>query len=225
MTTSTSATNYEPEPGLTSQEGLVDLVQLREGLQQVMPIALVQVSGEAAERVRAVSDADETEAERAARNNLAHVFAAALGTLAPAVTTAAVAYWLTTGPGSRMAFVPRWLRPRIDPERTPILATMTSFANDRSRIVRQAIEDSTPVLISRHGQVLAAIVPLEPGAYEATAYEAAGRARMVAAHAAPPAVQLDEKTVDAILTAEDPAKEAAARGIDTSDWATLNPAD
>jgi hypothetical protein len=225
MTVSTSAMKYEPEPEPKPQEGLVNLVQLREGLEQVMPIALVQVSDEAAERVRAVSDTAETEAESEARKNHASVFAAALGTIAPAVTTAAVAYWLTKGAGSRMAFVPRWLRPRIDPERTPILATMTTFANDRSRMVRQAIENSTPVLISRHGQILAAVVPLEPGAYEATVYEAAGRARMAAAHAAPPTIQLDEKAVDAILAADDPAKEAAARGIDTSDWATLNPAD
>jgi hypothetical protein len=222
---STAIVKYQSVPDMEGpREGLLDLAQLREGLEQVMPTTLVQASEEAAERVRALPDIAEP-AEGAAAKNLASVLAAALGTIAPAATATAIAYWLSREPRSRVAFVPRWLRPRIDPERTPKLTTMTSFANDRSRMVREAIEDSTPVLISRHGQVRAAIIPLEPGAYEAVVYEAAGRARLAAANAAPPPIELDEKTADAILAASDPAKEAAARGIDTSDWSNLNPPD
>jgi hypothetical protein len=222
---STAPVKYQSTPDLEQlHEGLLDLGQLREGLEQVMPTTLVQASDEAAERVRALSDVAELTAESATTKNLASVLAAALGTIAPAATAAAVAYWLSREPRSRLTFVPRWLRPRIDPERPPKLTTMTSFANDRSRMVREAIEDSTPILISRHGQVLAAVIPLEPGAFETAVYEAGGRARLAAADASPP-VELDEKTVEAILSANDPAEEAAAQGIDTSDWASLNPPD
>jgi hypothetical protein len=222
---SSAALKYQSVLNLEeSREELWDLAQIREGLEQVMPTTLVQASEEAAERVSALPDIAES-AEGTAHKNLASVLAAALGTIAPAATAAGIAYWLSKESRSRAAFVPRWLRPRIDPECTPKLTTMTSFANDRSRMVREAIEDSTPVLISRHGQIRAALVPLEPGAYEAVVYEAGGRARLAADNAAPLPVELDEKTADAILAASDPAKEAAARGIDTSDWANLNPPD
>ena len=196
---SAAAETYESVQDLESHEGFLDLVQLREGLEQVMPATLVQASDEAAERVRALSRVEDPGAESVANKHLAGVLAAVLGTIAPAATATAIAYWLSKGPHSRLTFVPRWLRPRIDPERTPKLTTMTSFANDRSRMVREAIEESTPVLISRHGQVLAAVVPLEPGAYEAVVYEASGRARLAAANAGPPPVDLDEETADAIL--------------------------
>jgi hypothetical protein len=222
---STPAVNFRSTPGSEqSHEGFVGLAQLREGLEQVMPATLVQASDEAAERVRALSDVAEPAAASALTKSLASVLAAALGTIAPAATATAVAYWLSREPQARLAFVPRWLRPRIDPERPPKLVTMTSFANDRSRMVREVIENSTPILISRRGQVLAAVIPLEPGAFEAAVYEAGGRARLAAADVGPQ-VELDEETAEAILSARDPAQEAAGQGIDTSDWASLNPPD
>lgn len=220
---STSAINHPTdvhrEP---SDERLLDLAQLREGLEQVLPTALVRASDEAVERVRATGDVAGP-AAGATPKNLASMLAAALGTIAPAVTTAAIGHWLDRESRSSSVF-PRWFRPRIDLERSPKLATMTSFAHDRSRLVREAIDESTPILISRHGQVLAAIVPLEPGAFESAVYETAGRARLDAVNAAQQE-ELDDKTAEAIRSASDPAEEAAAVGVDTSDWASLNPPD
>jgi len=207
-------------------EGLLSIEELREYLEAVMPIALVRASGEAAERVVAVSEIDEPEREGMATKDFVSFtaqLAAALGAIAPATTVAFVNDKLSksrTRP-SRLAF-PRWLRPNIDPDRKPKLTTMTSFAKDRSRLVREAIEESTPVLISRHGQVLAALIPLEPGAFERTVYPAAGRGRSDAT-AGQSVPQLDEKTAERILASDEPAAEASALGIDTSDWGSLNP--
>ena len=204
--------------------GLLSIRELRECLEVVMPIALVRASSEAAERVVAVSEVDEPEREGIATKDFALSFttqlAAALGAIAPATTAAAVTDQL--GKRSRLPSFPRWLRPNIDPDRKPKLTTMTSFSRDRSRLVREAIEESTPVLISRHGQVLAALIPLEPGAFERAVYRTAGRARSNAA-ADQSAPRLDEKVAERILASEDPAAEASALGIDTCDWASLNP--
>jgi len=204
--------------------GLLSFKELRECLEVVMPIALVRASSEAAERVVAVSEIDEPEREGMVTKDFAISFttqlAAALGAIAPATTAAAVTDEL--GRRSWLAAFPRWLRPKIDPDRKPKLTTMTSFSQDRSRLVREAIEESTPVLISRHGRVLAALVPLQPGSFERAVYKSAGRARSDAA-AEQSAPQLDEKVAERILASDDPAGEVAALGIDTSDWASLNP--
>jgi hypothetical protein len=207
-----------------TRDKLLHLVELRECLQEVMPIALVRASSEAAERVVAVSEIDEKSSEGLSTKksvvNYTTQLAAALGVIAPAPTAAAVTHML--GSRRRIASLPRWLRPRIDPRRKPKLATMTSFSKDRSRLVREAIEESTPVLISRHGRILAAIIPLEPGAYDEAVYRHAGQVRR-AANASRTAPELDEMTAEEILSSDHPEAEASALGIDTSDWADLNP--
>jgi PHD/YefM family antitoxin component YafN of YafNO toxin-antitoxin module len=100
--------------------------------------------------------------------------------------------------------------------------TMTSFANDRSRAVREVVDESVPVLISRRGRIMAAVIPLEAGTYESDIFRDAGRERL-AVMSERSDVELDDSAVDEILSADDPAAAASARGIDTSDWATLNP--
>ena len=198
---------------------------LREGLEQVLPAALVKASDEAADRVSALSGAvqadTEPEAEDVSVKAFASTLAAALGTIAPAITASAIDSWIDKA-NLRLALVPRWLHPSIIPDRQPKLMTMTSFANDRSRVVREAIDDSSPVLISRHGRIMAAVIPLEPGAYEGEVYKAAGRERWDAMREKPP-IELDEKTAEEILTSDDPEETASARGIDTAGWADLNP--
>jgi prevent-host-death family protein len=211
-----------------SSGGLLPITELRKCLQEVMPIALVRASKEAAERVVAVSEIDELGPDGVAVKSIAvdytYQLAAALGVIAPATTAAAVGNLLGKSLRSRFAFLPRWLRPRIDPDRAPRLATMTEFSQDRSRLVREVIEESTPVLISRHGRIVAALVPLEPGAFEETVYKAAGRAR-AAIEEDRSSPELDDSLAERILSAGDPAVEAAALGVDTSDWASLNPQD
>lgn len=198
---------------------------LREGLEQVLPAALVKASDEAADRVSALSSSahadDEPDAEGVSVRAFASTLAAALGTIAPAITASAIDSWIDRA-NLRLALVPRWLHPSITPDRQPRLMTMTSFANDRSRVVREAIEDSSPVLLSRHGRIVAAVIPLEPGAYEGAVYKAAGRERWDAMRERPP-VKLDEKTVEEILASDDPEETASARGVDTTGWADLNP--
>lgn len=211
-----------------STDGLLPIKELRECLEKVMPIALVRASSEAAKRVVAVSEIDEPGREGLATESFAINFtaqlAAALGDIASATTAAAVNNLLGKSSRSRFGYFPRWLRPKIDPERKPKLTTMTTFSRDRSRLVREAIEQSAPVLISRHGQIVAALVPLEPGAFERTVYKTAGHARS-AANADQESSQLDERTAERILSSDDPEAEATALGIDTSDWASLNPRD
>jgi hypothetical protein len=220
-----------PETQLEAEEpseGLLPIVELREYLEEVMPIALVRASSEAAERVVAVSEIDEPDREGITTKNFALNFtaqlAAALGHIAPAATAAAVGNLVGKSQRSRFTPFPRWLRPKIDPDRKPTLTTMTSFAKNRSRLVREAIEESTPVLISRHGRIVAALVPLEPGEFEKVVYKTAGRARLEAgADQQPP--QLDESLVEKILASDDPEATATDLGIDTSDWTNLNPRD
>jgi hypothetical protein len=200
---------------------------LRAGLEQVMPIALAEASDEAAERVlayggRIPASEHERETEDNDARNFASTLAAAFGTIAPSRTAAAVESWIGNNSDLRLALVPKWLRPALDPERRPRIMTMTSFANDRSRVIRQAIEESVPVLISRRGRIMAAVIPLEAGSYESEIYRDAGRERL-AAMSGRPEVELDDATVEEILSSDDPAATAAAHGIDTSDWATLNP--
>lgn len=198
---------------------------LREGLEQVMPIALAQASDEATDRVLALSDqAPEAGPDPTARGhdarNFAGTLAAALGTIAPALTATGIESWI--GKTSRLALVPRWLKPAIDATRNPRLITMTSFANDRSRVIREAIDESVPVLISRRGRIVAAVIPLEPGAYESEIYRDAGRERL-AAMSERPEVELDGGAIEEILSSRDPEAAASAHGVDTSDWASLNP--
>lgn len=199
---------------------------LREGLEQVLPAALVQASDEAADRVTALSGPAGTDTEPgiedASVRTFASTLAAALGSIAPATTASAIDSWLDRASNLRLVLVPRWLHPSINPHRQPKLVTMTSFANDRSRVVREAIDDSTPVLISRHGRIMAALIPLEPGAYEADVYKAAGQERLAAMREMT-SIELDEKTAEEILTSDDPAAAASALGIDTTGWADLNP--
>lgn len=226
---STPATWPQAQPkGEEPSEGLLPIMELRECLEEVMPIALVRASSEAAERVVAVSEIAELEYEGIVTKKFVVSFttqlAAALGTIAPATTAAAVNNRLGKSSRSWLASFPRWLRPNIDPDRKPKLTTMTSFARDRSRLVREAIEESTPVLISRHGQILAALIPLEPGAYESAVYKTAGRARW-ATVVDRPRSQLDEDVAETILSSNDPEAEASVIGIDTSDWGSLNPPD
>ncbi len=202
----------------------VDVETLHEGLAQVMPGALVMAADEAAERVEELSGPTPAGVKITAgpRARQVEVLAASLGAIAPSFTANALNNWLAKHGHARPAFLPAWLRPAIDPGRTPKLTTMTSFANDRSRVIREAVDESRPVLISRHGRIVAAIVPLEPGAYETEVYRTAGRARMVSTDQQPPLL-LSEDDAEAIRTADDPLAKAAELGVDlsavdTSDW-------
>lgn len=70
---------------------------------------------------------------------------------------------------------PAWLQLRITSDEPPPIVTMTEFSNRRNHYVDQALKGRA-TLLSKHGTVVAAIVPLEPGGYERTVYTAGASA-------------------------------------------------
>jgi prevent-host-death family protein len=102
----------------------------------------------------------------------AAVFAAALGSTSVDPLADAVTAWLDERRADILHALPRWFRPAI---RSPTVVTLTEFSNGRSKYVRDVIEDGAPVLLSRRGKVVAAVVPVQEGVFEQEAYVRAAR--------------------------------------------------
>lgn len=101
--------------------------------------------------------------------------AAALASVATSSLATTLTHYLAVR-GRRLGQAnPDWFRPMLDSRRPPEMTTLTEFSAKRSQYVREVMDNKTPVLISRHGKVLAAIVPLVEGAFEANFYVAAIR--------------------------------------------------
>ena len=203
----------------------IDLASLAEAVQEVLPPALVGATHHAQEVVPdVVIHVEEGEAEQANQRIL--IFAAALGTTAAGAVSQALIHRLGfRWERSVLGSLPNWLRPKVAPTAKPVVVTLTDFANGRSRYVRH-VESGEPVLISRHGTVVAALVPVEAGAYEEAVYPDAARRRraerLERRRLAPEARALTDDQLAEIETADD--SETAARyGVDTVGWELLNP--
>lgn len=198
---------------------------LAQALQEVMPATLVGVAQEARE---VVPDVTRIEIEEAglADSSVFSIFAAALGTAAASAVSHAAIQWLSRRRGpSIFGVLPNWLRPAIAPAAKPIVVTLTDFANSRSRYVR-SMESGVPVLISRHGTVVAALIPVEPGAYEEAVYPDAARhrraERLERRRLAPDPGKLTDDQIAQIEKADD-ISTATRYGVDTVGWELLNP--
>jgi antitoxin (DNA-binding transcriptional repressor) of toxin-antitoxin stability system len=92
-------------------------------------------------------------------------------------------------------------------------------------LIREAV-DGTPILLTRHGVVVVAVVPLQPGAYEEAVYPAAMRRVLEETNERQPAsarsADLTDHQLAAVHSSGDPAV-ARDLGIDTTGWEFLNP--
>jgi len=148
------------ESGISEEQGEA----IDTELQRLLPAALLEASQEAHEAAAAVS---RSSVETALTPAIATLAAALGSAAAPLVASALKGRLARRALGH--AHCPTWLQPAIVPGRAPVLVTMTEFSQRRSNLVHKA-EKGVPVLLSRHGTVVAAIIPLEPGAYERAVY-------------------------------------------------------
>jgi antitoxin (DNA-binding transcriptional repressor) of toxin-antitoxin stability system len=218
-------TTAGPVPSLRVREApiepVIDYEELREGLQRVLPSALVQATDDAQAAVASLSEDTPAEEDVAVAS-----LAAALGTAAVGSVAAGLRAWLERRLAEgRVHSWPDWLRPALTPDAKPRLATLTQFSQQRTQYVREVL-NGAPVLLARHGTVVAAIVPLEPGAFERTAYPSAARRLLEAAagqaDTESPSPELSEAQLAAIR-ADQSAATAVEHGIDTTGWEALNP--
>ena len=201
----------------------IDEAFLAEGLQEVLPPMLVGATGQAQEIVPHATGVREDEAGQSDLPS----FAAALGAAAAGAVSHALIEWLSRRKERSILRLPNWLRPSVAPTAQPTVVTLTDFTNSRSRYIR-LVENGEPVLISRHGTVVAAVIPVEAGAYEEAVYPAAARLR----HAqrlerralAPNVSPLSDEQLAEMASADD-SSVAARYGVDTTGWEQLNPAD
>ena len=201
---------------------VIDEASLAEALQEVSPATLVGGTPKAQEMVPDLTRATEGEAELAVSAVLP-IFAAALGTTAAGAVSYALIQWLNRRrEGSSQESLPNWLRPVVALTARPLVATLTDFANNRSRYVR-SVESGEPVLISRHGTVVAALVPVEVGAYEEAVYpDAARRRRAERLQRRSQAERPGELNDDQLEEIEVGGTSSASRyGIDTAGWNCL----
>jgi prevent-host-death family protein len=208
----------------TAAPSVIDEAFLAEGLKEVLPATLVGKTAQAQQVVPDVTRATEIEAEQA-NSEVLLVFAAALGTTAAAAVSHALIQWLNRrrerlSQGS----LPNWIRPAIALTARPLVATLTDFADNRSRYVR-SVENGEPVMISRHGTVVAALIPVEVGAYEEAVYpDAARRRRTERLERRSRAERPSELNDDQLEEIEEGNASTASRyGIDTVGWELLNP--
>jgi prevent-host-death family protein len=212
-------------PATAVTASMIDEASLTEGLQEVLSATLVGVTPQAQEVVPDVARATEGEAGQADSAALL-IFAAALGTTAAGALSHALIQWLNRR-RDRLSEVslPNWLRPAVSLTARPLVATLTDFANNRSRYVR-SVESGEPVLISRHGTVVAALIPVEVGAYEEAVYPEAARRRRAErlqrrSQAERPSELNDEQLQE--IEASGSSSTASRYGIDTTGWELLNP--
>jgi prevent-host-death family protein len=138
---------------------------LREGLQRVLPAALVEATPEAREAI--------AELPKAAPDVAAASLAAALGSTAASSVASVLVAWLRRSAiaSTSSTRLPNWLKlAALTEDVAPELVTVTDFSQNRSRYVRRATAEGVPTVISVHGTAVAALVPLVPGAYEEAVY-------------------------------------------------------
>jgi prevent-host-death family protein len=146
-------------------------IELLEELHRVLPIALAGATEEARQLIATVAPDSELAETPTTTVNL---LVAALGGAAVDLVAAGLGSWLASVIQRGVGGWPEWLRPAIRADAEPKVVTLTKFSQERSRYVRE-LTDGAPVLLTRHGTVVAAVVPIEPGSYEEAAYPAALR--------------------------------------------------
>lgn len=202
---------------------------LHEGLQLVLPSALVEVSEQAEQTVASLAPrTSETSEGAVSRPSVVASLAAALGSAAASVVASSLADWLESRAQEQAERGPGWLRLAVSPSATPELATLTEFSQRRTQYVNQAL-GGTPVLLTRRGVVVAAVVPLKEGAYEdAVIPQAAQRVLQEQEHLETDgaAEDLSPEVIEQLRSAGGGAIAMAIaerHGIDTQGWDALNP--
>jgi len=186
---------------------------LHEGLQRVLPPVLVQSTTEASGVIAPVTRGSLSFDEFAS-------LAAALGSTAASPVAHALRVWIgkqrLDAYGHRW---PVWLRPAIAGGVKATLATLTDFSQKRSQYIKE-VEGGTPILLTRHGSVIAAVIPLQPGAYEQTVLQPALEELL---EVTAEGIELTSEQADEIRRSDNPAATAAMLGINTAGWGALNP--
>ncbi len=203
---------------------------LEEELRGILPVVLASVAPQAFEEASAMVPALRDQLGRAATwgpvmASVVGTFSAALASAAGTALASRLMERLTQRSGeaeaTEQASPPPWLHHAIADDAEPVFATMTEFSNERNHLIREeVIGNRRPVIISRHGQKVAAIIPLEPGRFEDEVLPEALRRAAERSGAAP---SLSSEQVERILKADDPMAAARDAGIDTSGWETLRP--
>jgi PHD/YefM family antitoxin component YafN of YafNO toxin-antitoxin module len=199
-------------------------IALREGLGEVLSPTLVRAVPEAT--AVAMSVGGQPAATASATAAAGSVFAAALGSIAADAVAAALGAWLSRRRDSLDRGLPRWLKPAIARDARPAMATLTEFSNGRNGYIRQVIDEKSPVLLTRYGRVVAAVVALEEGAFEDETYPAAARKiradRLARTQSAEPEalVTLTPEQIEEVQASKDPAV-ARRYGIDVSGWSDV----
>ena len=193
----------------------IGVITLHHALQEVLPTTLVSSTEEASEVVSNKPSPSD------AANTFLQIFAAALGSTAVGPLASALVAWLDKR-RYQVRALPRWLKPALTTDAQPVLATLTEFSNQRSMYVRQAVDEQIPVLLTRHGRVVAAVIPVEKGAFEESTYPIAAddiRAERLAGRSNLQATleTLTEEEIHQIRTSDDPVQTAASLGVDLHD--------
>jgi PHD/YefM family antitoxin component YafN of YafNO toxin-antitoxin module len=207
----------------TDAAGLVTEVErsaspLADAVAEVLPAALVSSAGDA-ERV-AVPQVEH--GERAATGPDVAVIAAALGSTAVSSVVRGIQCWFADRGSQVHRWLPNWFQPALRADVMPTVVTLTEFSNRRNKHVRDVIDTQSAVLISRHGKVVAAIVPLVEGAFEDTMYAAAARdiraSRLGDSDELTALLDnLTDQEIELLREAEDKVQAAASIGIDLPD--------
>jgi len=208
------------------------LATLREGLNEVLPPTLVGAAPEAAEvalsagpQVVTTTTGTAIPTPGPATAAAGSVFAAALGSTASEAVASALCGWLERHPDKLARTWPAWFRPIIAWDCQPTVATLTEFSNGRNGYIRHVVDNKTPVFLTRYGRVVAAVVPLQEGAYENAVYPSSARRvraeRQARTGSGASEATLTPEQIEEILKAPMPSDEASRYGIDTSRWVEL----
>jgi prevent-host-death family protein len=202
-------TAFQPQQVVTER----DLLQ--QGIQEVLPAALVKASPEAQELLRSSAVI-----KQPSQSVDATVVAAALGSIAVPSVTQMLSGWLDRNQTQREhTALPAWFKPKLDPDATLRVSSLTEFSQRRTQFVN-AVEDGEVIILTRRGTAVAAVVPLEPGSYESSVTVPALQRLLAEATSA---AELDADKAAEISSSDDPTAAAEALGIDTSGWDRLNP--
>jgi hypothetical protein len=71
--------------------------------------------------------------------------------------------------------LPRWFVPAVRPGSQPRTVTMGELGQQTARTMAEIVRGQTAAVVTRHGQSIAVIIPIEPGSVEREAFAALGR--------------------------------------------------
>ena len=144
--------------------------ELHEELHRVLPIALAGAAPAATAALATATPGLDSAAPGESTVNLA---AAALSGTAVEWVANGLRSWVDSIRDRSTSQWPSWLRPAFRTAARPEIVTLTQFSNDRLKYIRELPDAGAPLLLTRHGTVVAALIPLEPGSYEKAVYPSA----------------------------------------------------